>query len=264
LNSLYFKNKILQLTDKDTHTFENLAMEVFYYQYLHNDLYRQYCSLIGKDTTQIHTITDIPFLPIQFFKNYAIQTKSWKSKTIFTSSGTTGANTSQHFVRDLNWYLQIARHGFEHFYGKIKNYCILGLLPAYTERTGSSLTAMVQDFVQRSKYTESGFFLYNFEDLITILKQNQQRNIPTLLIGVSFALLDLAERFPTDLKNIIVMETGGMKGRRTELTRHELHQLLKDAFNLSSVHSEYGMTELFSQGYSIGEGIFKPEKLLTR
>jgi hypothetical protein len=181
---------------------------------------------------------------------------------IFTSSGTTGAATSQHFVYDLETYLQIARNGFETFYNKIEDYCIIGLLPAYAERTGSSLIAMVDDFVKISKYSQSGFFLYDFKQLISILKENQAHKIPTVLIGVSFALLDLAEQYPTDLSDITIMETGGMKGRRTEWTRNQLHTYLKNAFNVPKIHSEYGMTELFSQAYSLGNGIFQPAMTL--
>jgi phenylacetate-coenzyme A ligase PaaK-like adenylate-forming protein len=271
LNTLrkQLKEKVLRLSTQKTPVtgaFEALALEIFQHQYQQNDLYRQYCSLLGKDISKITTVFDIPFLPIQFFKNYVIKTnfegKSWQEKMIFTSSGTTGAATSQHFVHDLETYLQIARNGFEPFYGKIENYCIIGLLPAYAERTGSSLIAMVDDFVKISKYPQSGFFLYDFKQLISILKENQAREIPTILIGVSFALLDLAEQYPTDLSNIIIMETGGMKGRRAEWTRNELHTYLKNAFKVDEIHSEYGMTELFSQAYSLGKGIFQPAPTL--
>ncbi|MEN9613181.1 MAG: hypothetical protein RLZZ628_3995 [Bacteroidota bacterium] len=271
LNTLrkQLKEKVLGLNTQKLHstsTFEALALEIFQHQYHQNDLYRRYCSLLGKDISEITTIFDIPFLPIQFFKNYVIKTnfegKSWEEKTVFTSSGTTGARTSQHFVRDLENYLRIARSGFEHFYGKIEDYCIIGLLPAYAERTGSSLIAMVDDFVKISKHPQSGFFLYDFKKLIAVLKENQAQQIPTLLIGVSFALLDLAEQYPTDLNNIIIMETGGMKGRRAELTRNELHTHLKNAFNVPQIHSEYGMTELFSQAYSLKNGIFQPAPTL--
>ncbi len=263
------KAKVLDLSLQKmpiTGAFEALALEIFKYQYGQNDLYHQYCSLLGKDISKIKTIDAIPFLPIQFFKNYVIKTnfegENWQEKTIFTSSGTTGATTSQHFVRNLQTYLQIARNGFQSFYGSIENYCMIGLLPAYAERTGSSLIAMVDDFVKISPYPQSGFFLYDFKQLIEILKENQARQIPTVLIGVSFALLDLAEQYPTDLSNIIIMETGGMKGRREELTRNELHTYLKKAFKVNQIHAEYGMTELFSQAYSVGNGIFHPSPTL--
>ncbi len=267
------KEKILSLfypTQNETNTdeiFENLALEVFEYQYKYNAFYRRYCSLIGKDLSKISQISDVPFLPIQFYKNNIIKTNGWKEETIFSSSGTTGTMTSQHYVRELDFYKTVARSGFEHFYGKVENYCILGLLPSYLERSGSSLIAMTDDFINKSKYSDSGFFLYDYQKLHLILVKNKAENIPTLLIGVSFGLLDFVEEYQMDFPDIIVMETGGMKGRRRELIRTELHDDIKKGFNTQHIHSEYGMTELLSQGYSKGEGIFKPIptlKVLTR
>ena len=236
--------------------FENLALQVFEYQYKYNAFYRRYCSLIGKDLSKISHLLDIPFLPIQFFKNNIIKTSEWKEATIFSSSGTTGAITSQHFVRELDFYKNIARQGFEFFYGSIENYCVLGLLPSYLERGGSSLVTMTDDFIKHSKYADSGFFLYDYSKLHKILLKNEEDKIPTLLIGVSFALLDFVEKFTIDFTELIVMETGGMKGRRREMIRDELHESIKKGFNVQHIHSEYGMTELMSQAYSKGEGIF--------
>lgn len=248
--------------------FNDLTLEVFAYQYKYNAFYRQYCSLIGKEFSKVSSINDIPFLPIQFFKNQEIKTGDWtESEMIFTSSGTTGASTSQHFVRDLAFYKDITILGFEEKYGAVENYCVLGLLPSYLERTGSSLIVMVDAFIKRSKHPESGFFLQNHEQLAGILRGCRDRQIPTLLIGVSFGLLDFVEKHTLDFPELIVMETGGMKGRRREMIRSELHDIFKKGFNCPHIHSEYGMTELFSQGYAKHNGIFEPTptmRVLTR
>ena len=239
--------------------FNDLAFEVFGYQYKYNAFYRQYCSLLGKEFSKVSTINDIPFLPIQFFKNQTIKTGTWTTtETVFTSSGTTGAATSQHFVRDLAFYKDISILGFEEQYGRIMDYCILGLLPSYLERTGSSLITMVEEFIKLSKYSESGFFLHSHTKLAEILRGCRDRQTPTILIGVTFALLDFIEQHAIDFPNLIVMETGGMKGRRREMIRAELHDVLRKGFNCTHIHSEYGMTELFSQGYSKQNGIFEP------
>lgn len=238
--------------------FDDLALEVFHFQYKYNAFYREYCSLIGKDSANISKISDIPFLPIPFFKNNILKTGDWHTQTIFSSSGTTGAVTSAHHVRDIEFYKQIARQGFEQHYGSISDYCILGLLPSYLERKGSSLVAMVDDFIDLSNYNQSGFFLNNLDKLFETLSYNKQHLIPTLLIGVSFALLDFVEQYQLDFPDLIIMETGGMKGRRREMIREELHNDIKQGFNTQHIHSEYGMTELFSQGYSKKEGIFHP------
>ncbi len=237
--------------------FNALALDVFAFQYHNNAFYRRYCSLIGKDAAAVSKIADIPFLPIQFFKNQDIKTGNWTAETIFSSSGTTGMTTSQHFTREVDFYKHIARQGFEQFYGKIDNYCILGLLPSYLERSGSSLIAMVDDFIQLSKHPQSGFFLNEHAELAQILRGCQAANVPTLLIGVSFGLLDFVENYTIDFPELIVMETGGMKGRRREMIRAELHETIAKGFGVSTIHSEYGMTELFSQGYSRGHGIFE-------
>lgn len=180
----------------------------------------------------------------------------FEPQQIFTSSGTTGMETSKHFVRALDLYTKSFRKGFEHFFGPVTNICVLALLPAYLERTGSSLVYMANDFISQSRHPLSGFYLDNLSNLSENLKKLEKQNRPTVLLGVSFALLDLIEQFPQKLHNTIVMETGGMKGRRKELTRDELHSILKSGFGLDKIHSEYGMTELLSQAYSKGDGLF--------
>ncbi len=242
--------------------FDALALEVFAFQYKYNAFYQRYCSLIGKDVSAVSKLSDIPFLPIQFFKNQILKTGEWKAETTFSSSGTTGTTTSLHFTRELDFYKQVARQGFEQFYGKIDNFCILGLLPSYLERSGSSLIAMVDDFIHLSKHPQSGFFLTEHAELAKILRGCQTANVPTLLIGVSFGLLDFVENFTIDFPELIIMETGGMKGRRREMIRSELHDTLARGFGVATIHSEYGMTELFSQGYSKGKGVFEATSTL--
>jgi hypothetical protein len=260
----YLKEKILSLKNTQilrglfsNAEFDNLALEVFAYQYKYNAFYQRYCSLIGKEFSKISAVEDIPFLPIQFFKNQKIQTGSWIPEMVFTSSGTTGLVTSSHYIRDVDFYKTLCQQSFEAFYGKIEGYCFLGLLPSYLEREGSSLIVMVDDFIQKSKYSQSGFFLRAHDDLCKILVKNKKNNIPTVLFGVSFALLDFVERFSLDFPELIIMETGGMKGRRREMIREELHQTIQKGFGTLAVHSEYGMTELMSQGYSKGFGRFE-------
>jgi len=242
----------------EQHDFESVALDVFRFQAEYNRVFKQYLSLLDVDYQCVNSFEQIPFLPIQFFKNYEIKTGKWEANRIFTSSGTTSKTTSSHSLKSSNFYQKNARKGFEKFYGKVEDYCFLALLPSYLERSGSSLIFMADDFIQESKYQQSDFFLHDLVKLVTVLKENIAGKIPTVLIGVSFALLDLAEKFPMDLNEIIIMETGGMKGRRKELTRAELHQIFKNAFQVDAIHSEYGMTELFSQGYSKGEGLFYP------
>ena len=254
-------DKRLELQDEicrvTPNSFDELAIKVFRYQVEHNPIYQQYIKILKIDIEKVDAIEKIPFLPIQLFKSQTIQTGHWQPETIFTSSGTTGQQTSQHYVQSTDWYDKITKIGFEHFYKNVENYCILALLPSYLERKGSSLVHMADYFIKLSKHKESDFFLYDFERLQQTLQQLIEQKTPTLLLGVSFALLDFAEQFPTSLENVIVMETGGMKGRRKEITRTELHQVLKNAFDVKNIHSEYGMTELLSQGYSKGNGVFE-------
>jgi Acyl-protein synthetase, LuxE len=256
------KAQILRGT-KTKAEFDELALAVFTFQYKYNAFYRRYCSLIGKEFSAVSKISDIPFLPIQFFKNQMLKTGEWAPEIVFSSSGTTGTTTSQHFCRDVDFYKHIARQGFEQFYGKVENFCVLGLLPSYLERSGSSLIAMVDDFIKLSQSPKSGFFLNEHAELADILRGQRKAHLPTLLIGVSFGLLDFIEQYTIDFPELIVMETGGMKGRRREMIRAELHEQMSKGFGVSTIHSEYGMTELFSQGYSKGNGIFEPSSTLS-
>ncbi|MFD0992283.1 LuxE/PaaK family acyltransferase [Tenacibaculum geojense] len=236
--------------------FETAALAVFKHQFLHNKVYRSFCDLLYVHYADVSTIEDIPFLPIQFFKSHNVVSTTNNVVQTFTSSGTTGSFPSKHLVTDLNWYEQSFKKGFELSYGAIENYTVLALLPNYLERTGSSLIYMVDDFIKRSKKPESGFYLHNLDELAQKLKILDAKGEKILLIGVSFALLDLIEKHQFQLKNTIVMETGGMKGRRKELIRSELHYILSKGFGVNTIHSEYGMTELLSQAYSKGNGIF--------
>lgn len=208
------------------------------------------------DVDAVKNIAQIPFLPISFFKTHTIQSNTAQPETIFTSSGTTGIITSRHFVTDIDWYRQSFRKAFELFYSDIKKYAILALLPSYLEREGSSLIYMADDLIKQSENPDSGFYLYNHDELYHKLISQQQAGKPTLLIGVTFALLDFVEQYQINFPELIVMETGGMKGRRKEMIREELHAQLCAGFNVSAIHSEYGMTELLSQAYSKGNGIF--------
>ncbi len=237
--------------------FESETLSVFHHQYRHNKVYQEFCNYLGKTNDTVQKINDIPFLPIAFFKSKTLLTGKQEIETTFTSSGTTGALTSKHHVIDLTLYEQSYLKGFAHFYGEIQNYCVLALLPSYLEREGSSLIYMVNDLIQKSVHPESGFYLHNTTALATSLERLEKAGTRTILIGVSFALLDLIETHSFSLSNTLVMETGGMKGRRKELIREELHALLKKGFGLTHIHSEYGMTELLSQAYSKGTGIFK-------
>ena len=247
--------------------FTEVALAVFKHQFQTNRVYRSFCDLINVHPSDVQKVSDIPFLPIQFFKSRKVLASREEVQEIFTSSGTTGSRTSKHFVTDIKLYKESYRKGFHHFYGNIEAYTVLALLPNYLERKGSSLVYMVEDFIARSKHVESGFYIDNVEDLSKMLIKLDKSGQKTLLIGVSFALLDLIEKQQFNLKNTIVMETGGMKGRRKELVREELHAILQEGFGVNEIHSEYGMTELLSQGYSQGKGIFKTPpwmRVLTR
>jgi phenylacetate-coenzyme A ligase PaaK-like adenylate-forming protein len=236
--------------------FESNALEVFQFQFENNPVYRSYCDLMCVHPSDIKSTSHIPFLPIEFFKTKKVVSTTNNSQIVFTSSGTTGSQVSKHYVADLKLYEKSFTQTFEHFYGSIEDYVILGLLPSYLEREGSSLIYMVDYFIQKSKFNESGFYLNQLDELAEMLNTLDQSGKKVLLIGVSFALLDLAEKYQFSLKNTIVMETGGMKGRRKELIRTELHNQLKQGFGVSTIHSEYGMTELLSQAYSKDYGIF--------
>jgi hypothetical protein len=247
-----------QVQDFSGEEFEALALEVFRFQAAFNPLYAHFLSLLNVDCQQVESIDAIPFLPVSLFKNYAVKTGDWQEETIFSSSGTTGETTSRHFVRSLDFYKKNTLKGFQQFYGDPADWCVLALLPSYLERSGSSLVCMTEHFIRLSRHSQSGFFLKNTAELLDVLSKKKMGAAPVLLLGVSFALLDLAEAQSLDLQGVVVMETGGMKGRRREWTRAELHCFLQEKLRLPSVHSEYGMTELFSQAYSKGEGLFHP------
>ena len=236
--------------------FENLAIQIFKFQFENNRVYRSFCDLLYIHPSDVKSLKDIPFLPIQFFKSHSVLSSKESVQTTFTSSGTTGSNTSKHLVTNLEIYEQSFKKGFEHFYGAIEDYVVLALLPSYLERSGSSLIYMVDAFIKQSNHIESGFYLNNLSELKDRLTTVDSQGKKVLLIGVSFALLDLVEAHQFQLKNTIIMETGGMKGRRKELVRDELHTILKQGFGVDAIHSEYGMTELLSQAYSKGNGIF--------
>ncbi|MCD6544510.1 MAG: acyl transferase [Flavobacteriaceae bacterium] len=237
--------------------FDCQALEVFRFQAKNNDLYKNYLNLLHIDISAVKEIEEIPFLPIQFFKSHKILSSNNKVQEVFLSSGTTGMSQSKHYITDIQFYKNSYLKGFQYFYGNIEDYIILALLPNYLERKGSSLVYMVNDLIQKSKSNESGFCLNNLEKLSEKLINLEKQNKKILLIGVSYALLDLIEFKKFNLKNTIVMETGGMKGKRKELVKEELHQLLCKGFGVEKIHSEYGMTELLSQGYSKGDGVFK-------
>ena len=236
--------------------FESLALEIFKFQFKNNRIYNSFCNHLSINEAKVNNLQDIPFLPISFFKSKQVLATTDKIDTVFTSSGTTGDLTSQHFVTDISIYEKSYLKAFDLFYGSLEDYCILALLPSYLEREGSSLIYMTQDFIKKSNHSKSGFYLNDTNKLIETLTELERKQTKTLLIGVSFALLDLAESHSFDLKNTVVMETGGMKGRRKELIRLELHQILQTSFGISRVHSEYGMTELLSQAYATANGIF--------
>lgn len=241
----------------DPGIFDSLALEVFRFQYRHNPLYHEYVNSLPGVGQDPKSIGEIPFLPIQFFKSHSIQTTEFTPEAIFESSGTTQTINSRHLVKSMALYRQSFMSAFEQFYGTVSNWCIIGLLPSYLERQHSSLVVMVDELIRQSGHPLSGFYLYEHATLQQTLQQTEQQQQPVLLIGVTFALLDLAEKFPMPLQHTVIMETGGMKGRRHEMTRQEVHALLQDAFGLKEIHSEYGMTELLSQGYSKGAGIFR-------
>lgn len=231
-------------------------MWLFRYQAVHNLVYSSYLKALGIDVENVNSVEEIPFLPIDFFKTHSVVTGDFEEEIVFTSSGTTGTNTSCHFVKSKAWYERVFMHGFEHFYGKPKEYCFVALLPSYLERKGSSLVYMVEKLIEETNTGESGFFLRNYKQLSSQLMENERAKRKTILLGVTFGLLEFSEQFPISLNHTIVMETGGMKGMRKELTREEVSRVLKRCFSTSSIHSEYGMTELMSQAYSKEKGIF--------
>ena len=234
-----------------------MALKIFLLQYENNEVYKKYIDSLRILPETIDSIEKIPFLPISFFKTHVISTTTFHPEIIFESSGTTGQNTSRHFVKSLDLYKKSFTKGFNLFYGNPANWCILGLLPGYLERQNSSLIMMVNELMQKSNNPFSAFYLHDHEKLYQSLVHNEIIKQPTLLIGVTYALLEFAEKYSMRLQNTVVMETGGMKGKREEITREEVHQRLKNKFGVKTIHSEYGMTELLSQAYSKGNGLFQ-------
>lgn len=252
-----FKSFEESLSTVNDDNFEDIALSLFHFQAKENKVYNSYLTYLGVNSEQVTNLHQIPFLPISFFKTHDVATGHWSSPVVFESSATTGSVPSSHRVKDLSLYQRNAKAIFQQFYGPLKNYNILALLPSYLERQNSSLVAMTQYFINETKSPFSAFYLHDRDQLLTALQAARNDGRQTILLGVSFALLELAENQELDLGGCIVMETGGMKGRREELTREELHQVLCKRFKIEAVHSEYGMTELFSQAYSKGGGYFK-------
>lgn len=237
--------------------FEKMALKVFRFQYENNPVYREFCDFLNTDVQKVKSLQQIPFLPIQFFKTHDVVSNTNPVQEIFTSSGTTGMITSKHLITDISLYEQSYRNAFSEFYGNIEDYAVLALLPSYLERDGSSLIYMVKDLIELSNNENSGFYLHNYNELTGKLTELDNSGQNVILIGVTYALLDLVEKQKFQLKNTIIMETGGMKGKRREMIREELHEILCNGFGVKSIHSEYGMTELLSQAYSLGNGIFE-------
>ncbi len=257
INSLYQR-----IFSVNSLTFDGLALEIFEFQYRLNSVYRAFSTALGKKPDNVTHVNDIPFLPIEFFKTKNVKSGEWDAIQVFESSGTTNQTTSKHEVRDVNFYLRNSLSGFEESYGPIEGFAVLALLPSYLERGNSGLITMADFFIKKSNTPESGFYLNEHEQLKQHLEKLKEGGKKTLLLGVTFGLLDFAENFKVDFPELIVMETGGMKGKREEMIRKDVHSILKDTFGVNAIHSEYGMTELFSQAYSKGEGIFTPMRTM--
>jgi hypothetical protein len=248
------KNKIFGITDRKR--FENAALEIFRYQVVNNPVYMDFTGRLGISISKVSSLQQIPFLPILFFKSHKVISGRLNPSLIFESSGATGLNISRHYVTDALLYKESFTRAFSLFYGPPSQYFIAALLPSYIEREGSSLIYMMDNLIRQSSYSDSGFYRQNIKELVVNIKKAKKKNQKIFLMGVSFALLDLAETYSPDLSDVIVMETGGMKGRRKEITREELHNVLKAGLNVKDIHSEYGMTELLSQAYPKSNGIF--------
>ena len=242
--------------------FSGLAMAIFRRQAIQNPVYAAYLGHLKVDEAKVKAIREIPFLPISFFKSHVLKSGEFAETFIFESSGTTGSINSRHYIKDISTYLTNAENNFREVYGDPSGYCFLALLPSYLERGNSSLVAMADHFIKLSQHPLGGFFLYDKAALHSVLSQLESQCQTVVLLGVTYALIDFAEEYPMKLRHTIVMETGGMKGRKKELTRAELHAFLKTNLGVESIHAEYGMTELQSQAYSIGEGIFRPSSTM--
>lgn len=249
-----------ELSTVNEFNFDNIALSLFRLQAEQNPVYHKYLTYLGVTPQSVTRVEAIPFLPISFFKEQDVVTGEWKEESVFLSSATSGLGQSRHKVKSVEAYLNNVTHIFSQFYGPLTDYHFFALLPSYLERDGSSLIEMVRHFIELSKSNFSAFYLHNRGDLVKNIEMAKATRKKVLLLGVSFALLDLAEEVELDLSNCMVMETGGMKGRREEITREELHAFLGSRFSIPTVHSEYGMTELFSQAYSLGKGYFQTPK----
>lgn len=248
------ENKIFNISSD--YDFNELALEIFHFQYENNIVYKQFVDFLNIDILKVVHYTQIPFLPVEFFKSHKVISGNDVSEVVFTSSGTTDVQTSKHYVSDIELYESSFLRDFEFFFGSPKEMVILALLPSYLEREGSSLVYMANKLISESNRSESGFYLNEYSELHSLLLSLRAQKQKVILLGVTYALLDLAEQFPIHFPELILMETGGMKGKRKELIRDELHTKLKNAFGVSQIYSEYGMTELLSQAYSVGGGIF--------
>ena len=249
-----FKAQFFHINESN---FEDHCLGLFQYQARENKVYRQYLALLNINAAQVKSVADIPFLPIEFFKTHQVLSGNFQTEAIFESSGTTAQIRSKHYISDLHFYNKVSEAIFNHFYGPLKDYAFLALLPSYSERENSSLIYMMNHFISQSKHSQSGFYLDNYRELASQIANLKSQNIKIILVGVTFALLDFAENIKEEISGIIMMETGGMKGRRKEMLREEVHEILKQKFNLQTVDSEYGMTELLSQAYAQKDGEFK-------
>ena len=236
--------------------FEQLSLQIFRFQFVNNAIYRAYVQALAINPDFVSSVEQIPFLPVSFFKTHDIKTTDFKPAVIFESSGTTTTGSSRHLVKDLILYEESFLGCFQQFYGKVNEWCIIGLLPSYLQKGNSSLVYMVNQLISDSGHAQSGFYLDEFEKLYTVLQKQEEKKQKTLLIGVTFALLDFAEKYAVQLNHTTILETGGMKGRRREMIRSEVHSILQDSFGQANIHSEYGMTELLSQAYSKAGGVF--------
>lgn len=249
-----FVNKLFEQAGGD---FNEKALRAFAFQHENNAVYRRFCDALKIQMPSVNAASHIPFLPIGFFKSHKVTTTVFEPEAVFESSGTSQTVQSRHLVKDLSIYRNSFMNAFEHFYGRPEEWCILALLPSYLERTGSSLVLMAKELIEAGRHPQSGFYLHNKDELFQQLKQLESRNQKTLLLGVTYALLDFADEYAIQCRSTVIMETGGMKGKREELTREEVHEQLKNSFGVKTIHSEYGMTELLSQAYSKGNGIFE-------
>jgi phenylacetate-coenzyme A ligase PaaK-like adenylate-forming protein len=249
------QNTVFQIADDDS--FNDAALKIFRYQYQRNKVYRKFSDYLNLDPRKVKTLRDIPFMPIQFFKSQHVLSGDYAVAGYFESSGTTSQTRSRHYYPDLEAYEESLSRGFTRFFGDVSNYCILALLPSYLEQKNASLIYMVKTLIDQSGHPDSDFYLYNHEALHAKLLELEKAGQKTLLIGVTFALLDLIEKYRFSLRHTKIIETGGMKGRRREIVREELHQMLCKGFGVNEIYSEYGMSELFSQAWSAGDGIFE-------